>query len=297
MLKTNVESLVKMKLRGEVIHPELWVERNYVTTWDGRPKLTVGIGGIVHNVRVGDPAFGWYADHLNAGAAVSDPDDTKQRAVCILSCIGNEVKVLTGEAKGAKGTVVGKTYFFAGRSHRIVIDFEPGDLAKLAIGDKVEIEAWGTGLKIDGFEDARTYSVSPDLLQAMDVEARGGKLAVPVVKVLPGYLMGVGVGRGGPEAGAWDIQSCSPEMNEEHGLEGLRFGDIVAVTDVASDWGNGVYEGGVIVGVVSHGASDIGGHGPGLATIISTRKERIEPVIDGKANIAHYLGLRKDMEW
>jgi hypothetical protein len=32
MLKTNVESLVKMKLRGEVIHPELWVERNYATT-------------------------------------------------------------------------------------------------------------------------------------------------------------------------------------------------------------------------------------------------------------------------
>jgi hypothetical protein len=287
MLKTNVESLVKMKLRGEVIHPELWVERNYVTTWDGRPKLTVGIGGIVHNVRVGDPAFGWYADHLNAGAAVSDPDNTKQRAVCTFSCIGNEVKVLTGEAKGAKGTVVGKTYFFAGRSHRIVVDFEPGNLEKLAIGDKVEIEAWGTGLKIDGFEDARTYSISPDLLQAMGVQAKGGKLAVPVVKVLPGYLMGVGVGRSGPEAGAWDIQSCSPEMNEEHGLEELRFGDIVAVTDVASDWGNGVYEGGVIVGVISHGASDIGGHGPGLAMIISTHKERIQPVIDGKANIAH----------
>jgi hypothetical protein len=31
-LKINRESLVKMKLRGEVIHPELWVERNYATT-------------------------------------------------------------------------------------------------------------------------------------------------------------------------------------------------------------------------------------------------------------------------
>jgi len=170
------------------------------------------------------------------------------------------VKVLTGEAKGAGGTVVGKTYFFAGRSHRIVVDFDSEDLAGLAIGDKVEIEAWGTGLMIEGFEDTRIFSIS-------------------VVKVLPGYLMGVGVGRGGPEAGAWDIQSCSPEMNEEHGLEDLRFGDLVAVTDVASDWGNGVYE------------------GPGLAVIISSRKERIDPVLDGKANIAYYLGLRKDMEW
>jgi len=32
MLGTNVESLVNMKLRREVIHPELWVERNYATT-------------------------------------------------------------------------------------------------------------------------------------------------------------------------------------------------------------------------------------------------------------------------
>lgn len=53
LIKTNVASLVRQKLVEEVIHPELWVERGYVATWDGRPKLTVGIGGIVYNVRVG----------------------------------------------------------------------------------------------------------------------------------------------------------------------------------------------------------------------------------------------------
>ena len=50
MLKTNVENLVKMKVRGEVIHSEFWVESGYATTWDGRPKFT---DGIVHNFRVG----------------------------------------------------------------------------------------------------------------------------------------------------------------------------------------------------------------------------------------------------
>ena len=77
-----------------MIHPELWVERGYATTWDGRPKLTVGIGGVVHNVRVGDPVFGWHADHLNAGVAVSD--SLRQRAVNVLSSIGNRVKALSG---------------------------------------------------------------------------------------------------------------------------------------------------------------------------------------------------------
>ena len=53
MLKTNVESLVRMKLREEVIHPELWVERGYATTLDGRPKLTVGIGGARESLKSG----------------------------------------------------------------------------------------------------------------------------------------------------------------------------------------------------------------------------------------------------
>jgi hypothetical protein len=296
-MKTNVDSLVKMKVKGEIIHPELWVERGFVTTWDGRPKLTVGIGGIVHNVRVGDPVFGWYADHLNAGVAVSDPDPSKQRGVNVFSCIGNPAKVLTGEAKGAEGVVVGKTYFFAGRSYRLVVDFKPEDRAKLTIGDKIEIEAWGTGLAIEGFEDVRIPSLAPDLLEKIGVIIEDGKLTVPVVKIVPGSIMGTGVGRGGSHAGAWDIQSCSPEINEELGLDSLRFGDLVAVTDVTSEYGNGVFEGGIVVGVVSHGESEIGGHGPGIATIFSGSKERLRPLIDLKANVAYYLRLREDLEW
>ena len=297
MVQANVDSLVKMKLRGEIIHPELWVERNYVTTWDGRPKLTVGIGGIVHNVRVGDKVFGWYADHLNAGVAVSDKDNNKQRAICVYSCIGNRAKCLSKEAKGELGVVVGKTYFFAGRSHRIVVDFPPETLAKLTIGDKIEIEAWGTGLQIEGYEDVRVFSMSPPLLKALDLKEESGMLQIPVAKILPGELMGVGVGRGAPESGAWDIQSCSPKLNKKHGLDSLRFGDLVAVRDVRSNYGNGVYDKGVIVGVVSHGASEIGGHGPGLAILFSGMKDRIEPVHEEKANVAYYLGLREDLEW
>ncbi len=296
VLKTNINSLVKQKLVGEVIHPELWVERNYVTTWDGRPKLTVGIGGIVYNVRVGDPVFGWSSDHLNAGTAVSHKDPSRQMALNVFSCIGNKARVVDGEAKGTEGVVVGKTYFYPGRSYRIIVDFPPDGLSKLSIGDKVEVEAWGSGLVIAGFEDVRVLSLSPELLEAMGVKTHDGNLVVPVVKELPGNMMGVGVGRGPTEAGAWDIQSCSHELNKELGLETLRFGDVVAVRDVDSDWGHGVYEGGVVVGVVSHGASEIGGHGPGIAVIFSSKKGRLTPVVDEGANVARYLGLREGLE-
>jgi hypothetical protein len=170
-------------------------------------------------------------------------------------------------------------------------------LSKLTIGDKIEIESWGTGLQIEGYEDVRVFSMSPSLFEALNLEEKSGRLQIPVTKTLPGELMGVGVGRGAPESGAWDIQSCSPQLNKKHGLDTLRFGDLVAVTDVRSNYGNGVYDKGVIVGVVSHGASEIGGHGPGLAILFSGMKDRIEPVHDNKANVGYYLGIRGDLEW
>ena len=297
MLRTNTSSLAVQKVKGEIIHPELWVERGYATTWDGKPKLAVGIGGIVLNVKIGDPVFGWYADHLNAGVAVSDPDASRRTALNVFSCIGNTAKVLTGDAKGAQGVVVGKTYFFAGRTDRIIVHFSDEDLPKLTIGDKVEVEAWGVGLSIDGFEDIRVLSLSPKLLEAMDVKIQDDKLVVPVAMEIPGRMMGLGVGGGPAEVGSWEIQTCSPALNEELRLKNLRFGDLVAVRDVDHDYGRGVYDGGIIVGVISHGASDLGGCGPGLAAIFSSKKGRIAPVVDKKANVAFYLDLRKDLAW
>jgi len=286
-----------MKLRGEIIHPELWAERSFAVTWDGKPKVTIGIGGIVYNVRVGDNIFGWVSDQLNAGVAVSDSDASRQAAINVYSCIGNSVKMLTGDCKGVKGTVVGKTHNQMARNNRIIVDFQPDDLKKLTIGDRMEIEAWGSGLAIDEYNDLRIMSLSPQLVEAMKLKENGKKIQVPVTNVLPGNLMGVGVGSGASEAGSWNIQSCSPKLNKKYGLESLRFGDIVAVKNVSSDYGNSVYQGGLIVGVISHGASDLGGHGPGLAIIFSTKKNRIEPVIEDKANVAYYLGLRKDKKW
>ena len=285
------------KVTGQIVHPELWVERGYATTWDGRPKITVGMGGIVLNVKIGDPVFGWYADHINAGVAVSDPDASRRTALNVFSCLGNRAKILSGDAKGSEGTVVGKTFFFSARTPGLVVHYDAGTLPRLAIGDRCEVEAHGVGLSIEDFPDIRVLSMSPTIFNALNLEAGSGKLRVPVAMEIPGKMMGVGVGGGPTEMGAWDIQSCSPQLNKELGLERLRFGDFVAVRDVDADWGRGVYDGGIIVGVISHGASELGGYGPGVAPVFSSKKGRIEPIIDSKANVAYYLGLRKDLRW
>jgi len=61
-ISTNREKLMRQALLGKVAPPTMLVEGGliggYVTTWDGRPKIGIGIGGIKYNVRVGDPCMG-----------------------------------------------------------------------------------------------------------------------------------------------------------------------------------------------------------------------------------------------
>ncbi len=57
MVKTNKENLLEVALVGEVTHTSM--HPSYTTTWDNQPLLGVGRGGIVYNVKVGDPCFGW----------------------------------------------------------------------------------------------------------------------------------------------------------------------------------------------------------------------------------------------
>jgi hypothetical protein len=292
MIKTNKDSLVKFAVRGEISPP--LSQRHYTTTWDGRPKMAVGIGGINYNLKVGCRVFGWAnGDRAEPGVATvgaGDRDGWKQ-GYRNFSCIGNEVRVLDGEGKDGRGFVVGKHGYLPGRAHHVNIHFDGETLEKLAIGDKVQVKAWGTGLKIEGFDDVRVVSLDPELLEKMGVEEKGGKLVVPVVKEIPHEIVGEGSGGRPSEQGNWNIQTCYPPDIEEYGLDELRFGDLVLLKDIQSDWGRGQYRGGATVGVVSAGPSEISGRGIGVTTIMSSRFGNITAKIDSKANIGNYLGM------
>lgn len=64
-----------------------------------------------------------------------------------------------------------------------------------------------------------------------------------------------------------------------------------------SHYARGIHPGAVTIGVVSHGASESAGHGPGVSPIISSPPGRVKPVVDDKANVAYYLGLRPEIDW
>ena len=143
-------------------------------------------------------------------------------------------------------------------------------------------------LAIEGFDGVKVNKCSPEFIEKIGITVEDGKLVVPVAKVLPGYILGAGIGYdANVETVDYDVQTTCPETNEEFNLAELRLGDIIAITNHYDAWGRGRYEGAVTIGVIVHGWSDSAGHGPGVNPILAAKDGEIETKIDPGSNIAY----------
>jgi len=296
MLKTNVGRLVKISVVGEVVSPV--VGRSiYTITAEGNPVVLPGVGGITYNVRVGDPACGWQADHVEPGVSVENKENDPRfgqganAAFNVLSCVGNEAKVVTGDAKGAKGVVTGKH----GGIEHVLVDFPPETLEKLLLGDKILVKAFGVGMKLIDFPDITVMNMDPRFLKALNPKPRSDKLEVSVTHMVPAAIMGSGLGMNQAYSGDYDIQLFDERVNKQYGLDKLRLGDVVAIIDADHSYGRIYRQGAVSVGIVVHTNCVASGHGPGVTTLFTSTSGKIIPKIDGKANIASLLKLRTDI--
>lgn len=280
MIRTNKDRLVKIAVGGEVSAPKLHAPTNVDST--GRAFISIGMAGIVYNARVGDPAFGWRADHIEPGVSVHNPDEQADYAMHYLTCVGNDAIVTSGDAAGARGRVTGE-------HARLLIDFAPEDLDRMNIGDKVLIQGYGVGLELLDFPRVTVRKCSPELIENMGLDVtRDGRLAVPVTHLLSPRIMGSGLELI-PEFVDQDMMSQDRDLMAEMGLLDLRLGDLVAILDQDHSYGRGYREGAVVIGLINHGDSAMTGHGPGVMTLLSCPTADIVPVLDPKANIANYL--------
>ena len=143
----NRAQLVGVVVQGVISSPALPAipASPHVISADGLPRLLPPPGGIVYNVRTGDSAFGWEGDMVQPGVSIFNPAEPAHVALNILSAIGNEAIVVTGRAKGSKGTVVGKSGRF---SEHVILDFAPEVLDLLAISDSIMVRALGRGMRL-----------------------------------------------------------------------------------------------------------------------------------------------------
>lgn len=289
MLKTNKDRLIVTAVQA-VVQPS--GSRGYGSTWEGKAKVTLGTASINYTVSIGDPVWGYAAaDHVEPDVTVQgrDKPSASDCAIAILACIGNEANVVSGDAKGANGIYIGR---HAGADDLVWFDREILD--DLALDDKIQVKACGCGLQIEGFEDVKLNKMSPRLLEGMGVTVEEDQLVVPVVAEIPGWILGAGVGwDASVEVVDYDIQTTCPEVVEELKLKELKLGDVIAIPDHYDAWGRGRYEGAVTIGVIIHGFSSSGGHGPGVNPIMAALPGRLMTKMDPDANIAYYLGIRE----
>lgn len=287
MLRTNEQFLIQAAVQVEV-HPFHTADALLVGH-DGEPFCVPTPGAIVYNVRTGDSAFGWVADHIEPGVTAKNPDNNENLALQNLVCIGNEAAVVSGDAKGDKGIVVGKH----GGTEHTMIDFPPSTLEKLVYGDKIMIRIFGKGLVFEDYPAVRTLCISPRVVEAMKLDGNGDKLIAPVVAQVPAHLMGSGI-HGKSERGDVDMMASDVRALKDLGLDSLRLGDFVAIMDHDSRYGHCFRKGAVSIGVVVHGSSRLASHGPGIAVMFTSAGPDILPVIDPDANLAICLGFRED---
>jgi hypothetical protein len=289
MVKTNKDRLLEIAVMGEVVHSV--VESSYMTNWDSTPTVGLGRGGIIYNVKPGDPCFGWaWGEKVEPGVSTDGTGEPREKgSFRNFSCVGNEAKIVKGEAKGERGVVVGKVGYMPEGGHHLVLHFEQKTLEKLSIGDKVQVKSCGVGLEFTDHPGVRAVGISPQLLETMDLGENKGRLTVPVTKVIPPEYVGQGSGGAPAESHNWDVMTQSPDAVEA--LKDLRLGDIVCLRDILTAWGRGYFEGACTVGIVSCGASNRMGQGIGVTTIMTCEGGEIEPVVNPKANIANYLKL------
>lgn len=295
MLKTNQDRLVVQSVIGEVTSPKF--RSPYRVSHDGRAMTLPGTGGITYNIRVGDPAFGWVADHVEPAVSMSnretkEPGGAENAGLNTLACIGNRATVVSGAAKGAAGTVTGKH----GGIEHVLVDFDWKVLEQLVIGDRIQIRACGLGLALPALPDVKLFNLDPALFQRLGCRITGGTaLEVPVACRIPAELMGSGLGSASVASGDYDITTADAAVLRRLGIDRLRFGDLVAIDDTDNRFGRCYRKGAVSVGVVVHSDCILAGHGPGVTTVMTSARGALKPVIGKNANIANYLGIRKDL--
>jgi hypothetical protein len=295
MIRTNADKLIKLSVMGEIVSPNF--RQVYKISAAGTPFVLPGVGGITYNLRVGDPAVGWEADHAEPGVSLENRENDlstgrgPNTAFNALSCIGNQAIVATGDAKGSLGIVTGKH----GGIEHVLADFSQEIMDKLLIGDKILVKSYGTGLKLIDYPDIKVFNLDPSLLTAWNPQPNGEKLNVNVTHVVPAAIMGSGLGSNSVNTGDYDIQLFDQPIVEQYGLQNLRLGDIVAIIDADHSYGRIYRQGAIAIGVVVHTNCFAAGHGPGVTTILSSSEGKIVPQIYPGANVASLLKLRADI--
>ena len=168
----------------------------------------------------------------------------------------------------------------------MLIDFDAETMENLSIGDKIQIKAFGCGLKLIDYPEIKVLNLDPDPIEKLKLKRlSNGRLEVPVTHRVPAKIMGSGIGSTHSNTGDYDIQLFDAPTVKRFGLNDLKLGDFVAITDAEATYGRIYRTGGVVIGIIVHSDCVLAGHGPGVMVVMSSKEGLIVPKISKRANL------------
>jgi hypothetical protein len=279
---TNEASLVEVGLLGRVSHPRH--TGAYAVDRDDLPAILPGMSGVTPDIRVGSPVFGFACDHGEAGVSADAEGEAANLAFQVLACLGNQVTVLSGSARGARGTVAGKHAY-------VLIDFPQDALEQILPGDRLLVRSCGQGLAILDAPEVACRNCSPLLLNRLGVELTGpGAISVAVAAQLAPEVMGAGLGMDCEWANC-DVMLHDRDTVRRLQLEDLRVGDLVGMPQQDHRFGRRYDPRYSAVGVVVHALGPSPGHGVGVVTLLSGPRELLSFHLEPGRNLVDLLGL------
>ena len=93
-METNGNRLVEISALGEIASPSGGAKA-YSISPEGIPAILPGIGGITYNVKIGDSAIQWEADHVEPCVSIRNKDTEENGALNLLACIANNAKTFS----------------------------------------------------------------------------------------------------------------------------------------------------------------------------------------------------------
>jgi hypothetical protein len=290
-IETNEKLLVNVSVMGAVCQPNFQglPAEPYRLDSDGNPFLLPSWGSIVHNVSVGDSAFGWEADCIHPSVSIKYSNEAGNRGLNILSCVGNEAVIMNGNVKNSIGFVSGKSGRF---SEQVIVHFPKKIREKISINDKILIKSIGVGLKIKNFESVFCKSLAPKILNQMRIKILNKKMIIPVTHIIPEHLVGAGSGLTS-ESGSLHIQTTDEKEMQKFKLNNIRLGDFVFIENYDSSYQHGFLRNAWAVGIIGQTNGPRAGYGPGITVLMSSKTNNAKPNITTKANIINYLNFKK----
>ncbi|MCX7766597.1 MAG: DUF4438 domain-containing protein [Candidatus Sumerlaeia bacterium] len=292
MLKLNAEKWIERGLAGQITN--LASCKPFFGKTGSSTAEPLPIFGITYNVFLGDPVWEVNAGIVEPGVIIGtqpgsneNPDESPSLAMACF--LGNKVKIVLTEGGTVEAVVIASSLVLPGC---VIIDVAERHRLKLHSSSPCWIISRGAGLCLPEFPQVHIFGIDPECLNKLELQQVGrNHIIVPVTCFIPAdYFIPLITEKPGLRPLCY-FNTVDKKERDKLGLHQLKFGDLIAISDLDYTSGFKLKKGAISIGIITMAPIYQWDVGFGLNIILSSSEGRIVPAHNPKANLGQFLSL------